>query len=203
LSEEDEGWNDMYRGTPPWDIGRPQREFVALQERGEVRGDVIDLGCGTGENAIFFASEGHAVLGLDFTPLAIKQARAKAKRRGVKVEFAVYDALRLGELGRTFQTATDCGLFHTFTDGQREAYVDGLRSVVAPSGRFFMLCFSDREPRGWGGPRRVSKGEIERAFRDGWRLDYVHPARFDSRFHDDGGLAWLASATRLGQRGQD
>jgi predicted RNA methylase len=49
-------FNESYRGIPPWDIGHPQREFVNLSDRGEVKGDVIDIGCGTGENAIFFAS---------------------------------------------------------------------------------------------------------------------------------------------------
>jgi 2-polyprenyl-3-methyl-5-hydroxy-6-metoxy-1,4-benzoquinol methylase len=58
-------FNESYRGLPPWDIGRPQKEFVALSEKGKVNGDIIDVGCGTGEHAIFFASKGHRVLGVD------------------------------------------------------------------------------------------------------------------------------------------
>jgi len=50
-----------YRGTPPWDIGRPQKEFVELMRRGEITGSVLDIGCGTGEQALFFAQEGYDV----------------------------------------------------------------------------------------------------------------------------------------------
>lgn len=198
MGDKGGSWAETYTGTPPWDIGRPQKELVALDGRGEVVGDVVDLGCGTGENAIFFASRGHRVVGLDFTRLAISKARSKAKKRGVEVEFAVHDALRLEELGRTFDSGVDCGLFHTFSDAQRAAYVRGLRSVIRPGGRVFILCFSDREPREWGGPRRVSKGEIEASFEEGWRVNYVRQARFESVFHHEGGLAWLASVSRLG-----
>jgi hypothetical protein len=58
-----------------------------------------------------------------------------------------------------------------------------------------MLCFSDEEPTGWGGPRRVSKEEIRTTFKEGWRVDWIRAARFESKFHDDGGRAWLSSIT--------
>jgi SAM-dependent methyltransferase len=170
---------------------------VRLAERGEVKGDVVDAGCGTGEHSIFFASRGHRVLGVDSAPLAIERAKAKASQRGSTAEFVVADALDLGRLGRRFDAAIDSGLFHVFPDGERAAYVRSLASALRPGGKCFVLCFSDREPTDWGGPRRVSRQEIEDAFSEGWRLDYVRPAGFESRFHDDGGHAWLSSATRL------
>jgi hypothetical protein len=49
-------FNEAYRGNPPWDIGRPQAEFVKIAKQGEIRGRVLGIGCGTGENAFFFAS---------------------------------------------------------------------------------------------------------------------------------------------------
>ena len=72
-----------YRGTPPWDIGRPQKEFVELVRRGEITGSVLDIGCGSGEHALFFAQEGYDVWGIDSTPLAIQKAREKAARQGL------------------------------------------------------------------------------------------------------------------------
>ena len=64
-------FESAYRGgPPPWDIGRPQKEFVELVRRGEITGSVLDIGCGTGEHALFFAAEGHEVWGIDSTPLA-------------------------------------------------------------------------------------------------------------------------------------
>ena len=53
-----------YAGQAPWDIGRPQPAFVAAA--GRVAGRVLDAGCGTGENALFFAARGHPVTGIDF-----------------------------------------------------------------------------------------------------------------------------------------
>jgi SAM-dependent methyltransferase len=190
-------FNSAYLGTPPWDIGRPQREFVRLADEGSIAGDVVDLGCGTGENAIMFASRGNRVLGVDSAPLAIDKARAKARDRKSKAEFLVADALNLGPLRRTFDVATDCGLFHTFSNEERGTFVHSLDGVVKAGGRYFMLCFSDREPADWGGPRRVKKEEIIRTFSSGWRIDSIAPARFEALHFGEGGHAWLASLTRV------
>jgi SAM-dependent methyltransferase len=190
------GFNSAYLGVPPWDIGRPQREFVKLAEAGEIRGVVIDVGCGTGEHSIFLASLGHPTLGVDAAPLAIQKAKAKASSRRSKAEFIVADALDLETLERRFDTAVDCGLFHVFSDADRKAYVKSLASVLKPGGRYFMLCFSDDEPDFWGGPRRVSKAEIFESFSDGWRVDFIRPARFETFNGPDGGRAWLAGATK-------
>ena len=157
----------------------------------------MDLGCGTGENAIMFASKGCSVLGVDLAPIAIQKARAKAEERGSQAEFVVANALHLGELGRTFDVATDCGLFHTFSDRERRLFAESLKGVLATDGRYFMLCFSDREPAGWGGPRRVSEPEIVGTFSKGWRVEYIRPARFEASHLGDGGQAWLSSLVRL------
>jgi ubiquinone/menaquinone biosynthesis C-methylase UbiE len=189
-------FNESYRGFPPWDIGRPQKEFVTLSDKGEVNGDVIDVGCGTGEHAIFFATRGHRVLGVDSAPLAIEKARAKATQRGSKAEFKVADALHLDLLGRQFDTAIDSGLFHVFSDSERPVYRESLASVLRPDGRYFMLVFSDKEPD-WGGPRRISKQEILDTFSVGWRVEFVRRAKFEDAFHGKGGEAWLSGLTRL------
>ena len=189
-------WDESYGGRPPWDIGRPQPEFLKLADEGRVTGKVIDVGCGTGEQAMLFASRGSTVLGVDSSPVAVGLARSKARSRGSTAEFLVWDALDLGSLGREFDAATDCGLFHVFPDDQRRAYVASLASTVKQGGSCFMLCFSELEPTEWGGPRRVSRPEIEAAFSRGWKVRSVVPAKFDTNFHADGGSAWLAWVTR-------
>ena len=194
-------FDSAYRGTPPWDIGHPQKEFVGLVRRGEITGSVLDIGCGTGEHALFFAQEGHDVWGIDSAPLAIQKAKEKAARRELPVHFLVLDARELSRLNRKFDTATDSGLFHTLSDEDRPVFVDNLAAVLSPGGKYFMLCFSDLEPPGYG-PRRISEREIRDSFRDGWVINYIRPGTFESRTRPEGPRAWLSSISFVGLRNQ-
>lgn len=190
------GFDATYRaGNAPWDIGRPQPEIVRLAEEGQVVGDVIDLGCGTGENALYLAGLGRRVVGVDGSPTAIDAARGKALERGLDASFLVADALDLRRLHRRFETAIDSGLFHAFDDAERERYVSSLGEVLAPGAVIHVLCFSDAEPPGWG-PRRVSEAELRGAFRGGFALGRLREARFETRAR--GAVrAWLATFTRV------
>jgi len=156
-------FDSFYEGTPPWDIGRPQKEFVQLVEAGEIVGSVLDVGCGTGENALFLASQGHTVWGIDSSPIAINNAQSKAERRKLNVNFLLWDALDLHNLGSTFDTIIDSGLFHVLSDAERTLFITNLAAVLSPGGTYFMLCFSDLEP-GTYGPRRVTQAEIRSSF---------------------------------------
>ena len=142
----------MYQGRAPWDTGRPQPAIVNLAEAGQIRGSVLDVGCGTGENVLYLAAKGHDSWGLDFLPLVIERANAKAAQRGIDAHFIVGDALELARLGRQFDTVIDCGLFHTFADEERPVFVEGLTKVL---GREDSCIFSasqtrNREPRDRG-----------------------------------------------------
>ncbi|MDA4113307.1 MAG: class I SAM-dependent methyltransferase [Thaumarchaeota archaeon] len=190
-------FNESYKGTPPWDLGRPQAEFVRLVKDGKIRGRTLDVGCGTGENAMLFAGLGLEVWGLDGAPLAIEKAKRKASERGSTATFLVGDALRLETLNQRFDTITDSGPFHVFSDEERILFVKSLRSALNKGGTYLMLCFSDKEPAGWGGPRRVSQEEIRATFTDGWKIDWIREARFESTFHEDGGRALLSSITSV------
>jgi len=198
-------FDSAYRDTPPWDIGRPQKEFVELVRRGEISGSVLDIGCGTGEHALFFAGEGYEVWGIDSVPLAIQKAREKAAGRGLEVHFLVMNALDLTSLNRKFDTrrrtakqfstATDSGLFHTLSDEDRTVFVNNLAAILSPAGKYFMLCFSDLEPGGYG-PRRITEREIRESFREGWSINYIRPAIFESRTRAEGSRAWLSSISK-------
>src|SRR5206468_1744705 len=140
------GFDAMYAGTPPWDIGRPQPAFAQLADRGLVRGRVLDVGCGTGEHTLMASALGLEAIGIDASPTAIDLAKRKAQERGLEARFILWDALELPALAQQegrFDTVLDCGLFHVFDDDDRAMFVKGLRSIVTPGGRYFMLCFSD------------------------------------------------------------
>jgi SAM-dependent methyltransferase len=184
-------FEEAYHGSPPWDIGRPQQEFVRLEESGVIFGDVLDVGCGTGENALFFAGHGYTAWGVDIAPTAIAIARKKAEERHLSATFLVSDALNLKRIGRTFNTVIDSGLFHALSDLERPCFVRNLSDIVKPGGTYFMLAFSDLEPSGYG-PRRITKQEIRETFSEGWKIEFIRPAVFDNRIKPEGAKAWLS-----------
>jgi SAM-dependent methyltransferase len=183
-------------GTPPWDIGRPQAEVVRLAEEGGFVGDVLDVGCGTGENALHLAALGLRVVGIDASPSAVERARAKAAARGLALPFLVADALDLAMLRRRFETALDSGLFHAFAPEQRRAYAHSLCEVLSPGGTLHLLCFSDEEPPG-PGPLRIAQHEIGDAFRSMFAITRIRPGRFESLIHPGGAKAWVATLVRI------
>jgi SAM-dependent methyltransferase len=191
-------WDASYHhGPAPWDIGRPQPAIARVASTGGFAGSVLDVGCGTGENALLVASFGLSVLGVDVAETALSIARAKADERGIEVEFAAADAFQLERLGRRFETVLDCGLFHSFDGDERPAYVASLASVTEDDGTLYVLCFNDEGPE--TGPHPVSREEVRAAFdlRHGWRVAAIEPDRIQTRFHDDGAPAWLATIKRM------
>jgi SAM-dependent methyltransferase len=169
-------FENFYAGKAPWDIGKPQGVFVAVADR--ITSPVLDAGCGTGEHALFFASRGHRVVGIDFVEEAIRRAQRKAAERGLSVDFLVKDATMLREWDARFASVIDCGLF--------------------------LMCFSDEEP-GTEGPRRVSRRELYDAFADGWEVESIQPVQIEvnpefteMKFSEGGPKAWFAVVRRKG-----
>ncbi|MEA3217129.1 MAG: hypothetical protein QOJ19_3285 [Acidimicrobiia bacterium] len=191
-----EDFDSLYEGTPAWDIGRPQPAFLELAESGQIRGLVLDVGCGTGEHALMAAGLGLDATGIDAAPSAIARAEGKARERCISARFLVWDALNLASLREHFDTVLDCGLFHVLEDDDRARYVESLQSVVLAGGTFHMLCFSNHQPGDWG-PRRIAPEEITTSFSQGWRVDLIEPAKIEITINPEGAIAWHASITRV------
>lgn len=202
MSENDSGPRDLleefeaaYATTPPWDIGRPQPAFAALAAEGRLLGRVLDVGCGTGEHVLMAADAGLESTGIDIAPTAIRLAIVKAKERGIDARLLVGDACELESLGEEFDTVLDCGLFHVFEDADRARFVLSLATAVRPGGRYFLLCFSEDEPPGWG-PRRVTRSEIRDAFSAGWKVEAIEPVGIHVTVRPEPARSWFASITR-------
>ena len=194
-------FENLYAGQPRWEIGRPQKAIIDVAD--QITGSILDAGCGTGENALYFAQRSHKVTGIDFLAEPITIAKRKATERGLTATFLVMDALAIKELPEVFDNVIDSGLFHVFSDDDRRRYVAGLATVLKAGGRLFLLCFSDQEP-GDQGPRRVSRKEIEEAFAEGWAVESTEPSRYevrpdpnDNSFKDGGPKAWFVVVRRV------
>jgi SAM-dependent methyltransferase len=190
-----------YARKAPWDIGRPQPMFVEVADR--IQGTILDAGCGTGDNALYFAGRGHAVVGIDFVDFPIREAKRKSKQRGLAVEFIRMDALALTAFDRKFDNVIDSGLFHCLEGDARLQYVAGLAHVTRPGGKVWLACFRDDEI-GTPAPKSVSQRELRNAFDEGWTIEAINPARFTTiptthaAFRDEGPKAWFAVIRRNG-----
>jgi SAM-dependent methyltransferase len=182
-------------GRAPWDTGQPQPAIVQLADAGLITGRVLDVGCGTGDNALFLAERGFSVTGVDSAPSAVAAARAKARERGLEVSFVLMDALELARLTERFDTAVDSGLLHVFSDEDRARLIRGLHAVLVPGGSYHLLCFNEYSTL--PGPRRLSQADIRASFARGWVVETIEAARFDIRGNATGGDAWLAHIRRI------
>lgn len=158
-------WNERYASAEtPWDTGEPDVHLVEFVRSGAVEaGRALDIGCGTGTNAIWLAEQGFSVVGVDLAPLAIEKARAKSADAKLDCRFEPMDFLndRLAE--GPFDFAFDRGCFHVFDDaGDRERFAERVASLLAPQGRWLSLMGSTEGPeRDWGPPRRSARDVVD------------------------------------------
>ncbi|MBI5649688.1 MAG: class I SAM-dependent methyltransferase [Chloroflexi bacterium] len=143
----------QYRfAKPPWDSGITPPEVVAFVDKTAEafqtlkvsQRRALDLGCGTGTNAIFLAQRGFAVIGVDFSSHAIATARAKAKRANLAIDFHVADVSRLDFLSDTFDFVLDIGCLHGVDPARRAQSVAHIARLTRPGGVFMLYTFSPR-----------------------------------------------------------
>ncbi|WP_217710490.1 class I SAM-dependent methyltransferase [Streptomyces sp. NA04227] len=166
-------------GAASWDLGEPQPFAVELARAGRVRDEVLDAGCGTGENSLFLAKEGYRVTGIDFAATAIDRARQLAAERGVGAEFAVQDATTLTDVadGR-FTTVLDSALFHCLTDEQKQAYAATLHRVTKPGAELHLFCHADTA-KGFMLPGlRTSQENLRTHLGTHWDIQDIRPGRY-------------------------
>jgi ubiquinone/menaquinone biosynthesis C-methylase UbiE len=130
-------------------------------------GPALDIGCGTGDNSVYLAKHGWRVTGVDYVSKPLEAARAKAKAAGVTVDFRQADATRLESAGAgaDYTLIVDNGCVHGMSADDRDAYVRGVGSVIAPGGRLLIIAFT---PGGSFGVPGISPEEVQRRFADGW-----------------------------------
>ncbi len=154
---------------PRWDTDVPPPELKALVENGKMKGRALDLGCGTGTNAIYIAKHGFTTVGVDFSPKAIKLAREKAEQANIRVDFQVGDVTRLDFLREPFDLVLDLGCFHGLDDSGRARYARHTARLTRPGSNFLLWAF---EPGSHSGVS-VTPDEIEQRFGGEFKLTRV------------------------------
>ena len=168
LSEQDTILDQMekiYSQTPPeeipWNIESPPKALVELIESGQVQPcKTIDMGCGAGNYAIYLASVGFDMTGVDVSPSAIALAEANAKKKGVTCRFVAADVLGgLEEIAETFDFAYDWSVLHHVFPENRTQYVETVHRLLVPNGKYLSVCFSERDT-GFGGKGKERRTPI-------------------------------------------
>ncbi|WP_327261116.1 methyltransferase domain-containing protein [Streptomyces sp. NBC_01232] len=202
----------MYAGdadappVQPWDIGRPQPALVAVQEAGLITGDVLDVGCGLGDNAAFLASKGHRVTAVDVAETAVEVARRRAAARGVQVEFVIGDATRLSGLAARFDTVVDSACFHALAEDERLRYLEVLHDACRPGARLHMFCFAEELEAPFPGPHRHSAQSLREVVGAVWDVVSVEAAAYASSLAAEDVVAMIKAEypdSRVGEEGID
>jgi len=144
--------NKIYRNVPleeiPWNIENPPKALGELVKGGKLKPcKTIDLGCGAGNYAIYLASKGFEVTGIDISSKAVEIAKGKARKKGFKCNFLVADVLgNLNEIDETFDFAYDWQLLHHIFPETRRKYVENVYGLLNPIGKYLSVCFSEKDP---------------------------------------------------------
>jgi len=143
-------WKKYYRETPldkiPWNKTQADYFQKLLNSKKLGSGKALDLGCGVGIKSITLAKRGFRVTGVDIAPTAIKHAKNKARKAGVKINFIAADATNLSFLrDEKFDLVLDWANIHGLLKARRKKYAQGIAEHTKKGSKFLLRCFSKHE----------------------------------------------------------
>lgn len=190
-------WNEHYvRGELPWDTGEPDLHLVDLVRGGTIPpGRALEIGSGTGTNALWLATQGFDVVGIEVSERAVEMADAKAGRDAPRVTFSLHDFLD-DTLAGPFDFAFDRGCFHVFDEPEERArFVRRVADVLRPDGLWLSLIGSTEGPAREHGPPRRSARDIVSALEPALEVVSLRATEFDAGL-PTAARAWVCLARR-------
>lgn len=184
-------WDAMYReGTPPWETGKPSSELIRLVEEGTLKPcTTLELGCGTGANAIYLAKRGFEMTAVDCSPTAIERARTRAERANALLRIVLDDVFEFTKDSAPFDLVYDAGFYHFIRQTNLTKFLDMLWRITRPGSLYFTLAGNAQEPVE-GGPPAVSEESIRWELGRLFEIAQLRPFRFESPFREEGYLGW-------------
>ena len=184
------GWDAIYReGTPAWDSGTPHAELSRVLDQYRLRPQtVLEVGCGSGADAILLARRRFEVTAVDCSPIAIERARLRAEQHDALLRFVLDDVFDFAPSAGQFDLVYDAGLYHSIRQTRLEQYLDMLWRVTRPGSYYLCLAGAPNE-QAEEGPPQVTEDEIQSEL--GRLFEFVHlrPTRLEGANPNDAGRA--------------
>jgi 2-polyprenyl-3-methyl-5-hydroxy-6-metoxy-1,4-benzoquinol methylase len=173
-------WDDRYRtGDIPWDTGHPSSELVRVVAEQKIAPcRALELGCGTGTNAIWLAQQGFDVTAVDLSSLAVERARRAAHDAGVAIHFVQGDVLDPPDLGKPFPFFFDRGCYHVVRRIDAQRFLQTLEKLTGPGTLGLTLTGNSKE-RHEPGPPVVSEEEMRAELGQLFDILWLREFRFD------------------------
>lgn len=138
-------WDERYKEGKealPWDTGEPAPELTEFfSQLDSPPGRVLEIGCGSGTNAIWMAEKGSSVVATDVSPTAISMAKGKCEGRDLSVEFLVSDIMKSPPVyADSVDFVFDRGVYHVMAPEDRELFVSRVADALATDG--YWLCLA-------------------------------------------------------------
>ncbi len=176
-------WNERYiTGDLPWDTGKRDFSLSKTVTGRHIKPcKALEVGCGTGSNAIWLARQGFLVTAVDVSGIAIGRAIKKASRAGVKCKFYVKDFMKEKIAGAPFGFIFDRGCFHSFDLAkERSKYAKIAHSCLKKDGLWLTLVGNaDEPPRDPGPPQRTAR-DVTEAVEPYFQILSLYASHFDS-----------------------
>ncbi|PGB23706.1 SAM-dependent methyltransferase [Bacillus toyonensis] len=145
LREPTQFWDDFYSNREkgvPFFTNKPDENLVNYFEKKLLNpGKVLELGCGPGRNAIYFAEKGCLVDAVDLSQESIQWATERAKEKNVHVNFIYNNIFDLQIEEGTYDIVYDSGCFHHIAPHRRMNYINLVKKALKPGGYFAITCF--------------------------------------------------------------
>lgn len=168
-------------GFAEWDVNRAQPDLIGLVKQGKLNGQtILDIGCGSGDNAIYLATQGFSVTGIDYAAKGIQLAKMRAEKVRQKINFYVADAFSLNQFDKQFDIVIDYGLYHNIPLEKIDLYLTNVKRVLKPNGQFIIQSFGESSPKSKFGPRQVTELELRQIFKAPWKIQEICPATYNN-----------------------